>query len=63
MCWSCRRLLNQVEVLEVGCEDGVFDCHKDEADVFSVGGAGEVRVQLLAGVLFLVHFEDEILSC
>lgn len=46
-------------------EDGVFDSHKHEADVFRVGGAGEVGVQrlLLVWVLFLVHFQDEFLSC
>lgn len=45
-------------------EDGVFDGHEDEADVFGVSGAGEVRVQSLVFVwiLFLVHFQDEFLS-
>lgn len=46
-------------------EDGVFDSHEDKADVFCVCGAGEVRVQrlVLVWVLFLVHFQDELLSC
>lgn len=45
-------------------EDGVFDGHEHEADVFRVGGAGEVGVQrlLFVRVLFLVHFQDELLS-
>lgn len=56
---------HQVELLQVVSEDGVFDGHKHEADVFRVGGAGEVGVQrlLLVRVLFLVHFQDEFLSC
>lgn len=46
-------------------EDGVFDGHEDEADVFRVRGAGEVWIQrlVLIRVLFLVHFQDELLSC
>lgn len=55
---------HQVELLQVVPEDGVFDRHKHEADVFRVGGAGEVGVQrlLLVRVLFLVHLQDEVLS-
>lgn len=48
--------LHQVELLEVVPEDGVFDGHEDKADVFCVRGAGEVRIQRLVLVLFLVHF-------
>lgn len=61
---SCS-ILHQIELLQVVSEDGVFDGHEDEADVFRVRGAGEVRVQrlVLVRVLFLVHFQDEFLSC
>lgn len=61
---SCSSL-HQIELLQVVSEDGVFDGHKDEADVFCVCGAGKVRVQrlVLVRVLFLVHFQDEFLSC
>lgn len=57
-------LSHQVELLQVVSEDGVFDGHEDEADVFCVRGAGEVRVHLLVlvRVLILVHFQDEFLS-
>lgn len=62
---SSSSSLHQIELLQVVSEDGVFDGHKDEADVFRVRGAGEVRVQrlVLFRVLFLVHFQDEFLSC
>lgn len=62
---STSSSLHQIELLQVVSEDGVFDGHKDEADVFRVRGAGEVRVQrlVLFRVLFLVHFQDEFLSC
>lgn len=61
---SCCSSSHQVELLQVVSEDGVFDGNKDEADVLSVCGAGEVRVQRLVfvRVLFLVHFQDEFLS-
>lgn len=62
---SCCSSSHQVELLQVVSEDGVFDGHEDEADVFRVCGAGKVRVQclVLVRVLFLVHFQDEFLSC
>lgn len=62
---STSSSLHQIELLQVVSEDGVFDSHEDEADVFRVRGAGEVRVQrlVLFRVLFLVHFQDEFLSC
>lgn len=61
---SCPQFSYQIELFQVVSEDGVLDDHKDEADVFCVCGAGEVRVQLLVlvRVLFLVHFQDELLG-
>ena len=61
---SCSASSHQIELLQVVSEDGVFDGHEDEADVFCVCSAGEVRVQglVLVRVLFLVHFQDEFLS-
>lgn len=57
--------LHQIVLLQVELQDGVFDCSEDEADVFRVCRASEVRIDDLVAVGIQVdkHLQDELPAC
>lgn len=63
--WGGERGLDEIILFEVELQDGVFDGRKDKADVFGVGGTGEVRVDdlIAVGVEVHKHLEDELSPC